>query len=68
MKREETLKLLLMCMSVFSTYVCTVCMPGACRDQKGVSDPLELELWVFVNHRVGAWNGTRSSARATGAL
>jgi hypothetical protein len=26
------------------TYVCTMCMPGVCGDQRKRSDPLELEL------------------------
>lgn len=41
------------CVRVYTTYV-----PGAPRGQKRASNPLELELWVVVNHYVGAGNQT----------
>lgn len=45
---------------VSPTYVC-VCTPCACtlgahRSQKRLLDPLELRLWMIVNHHVGAKN------------
>lgn len=39
-------------------YVCTTQKPGAHRDQKDPSDPLELELLMVVSHHEGA--GTRT--------
>jgi hypothetical protein len=43
-------------------YMCTMCLPNACRGQKRESDPLELELEMVVSHHVSA--GPRSSVRA----
>lgn len=37
--------------------MCTMCIPGA-RGQKMVSEALELELWIVVNHHVDAGNQT----------
>ena len=41
-----------MCMNILfgclNVCVCTVCMPGAKRDQKRTSDPLELELQIVI--------------------
>lgn len=48
------------CMSAH--HVCSVC-----RGQKRGSNPLELEMWMSVRHRVGAGNQTESSTRATSA-
>lgn len=31
-----------------------MCARVACDDQKAVPEPLELELWVFMNHHMGA--------------
>lgn len=36
--------------------MCAMCVPGACRGQKRVSDPLELELQMVVSHNAGAGN------------
>lgn len=33
--------------------LCTMCMPSACRDQKRVVDPLEMELEIIVSSSVG---------------
>lgn len=41
-------------MFFLSVYLCTMCMPDTHRGQKRVSNPLELELWMVVNHHVGA--------------
>lgn len=35
---------------------------------QGVTDPLEVDLHVVVNHSVGGRNGTRFSGRAGSAL
>jgi hypothetical protein len=49
-----------MCMSGFlHVCMCTICVPGALGSQKGEMDPLELELWMVVNHHVGAGNRTQ---------
>lgn len=32
--------------------MCTTCTSAACRGQKKAVDPLELELHMFVSHRV----------------
>lgn len=41
----------LMCVGYFDyTYVCTTSMPDSYRGQKGILDPLELELWMVVNY------------------
>jgi hypothetical protein len=65
-----------MCVSISECmYVCMyvcICMyvhhVCACGGQKGISDPLELELQTTVSHHVGARNKLKSSARATNAL
>lgn len=46
-----------MCMHV-CLYVCrcTMCAPGACRDQMKESGPLELELQNIVRHHMGSEN------------
>lgn len=36
----------------------TTCIPSVHRDEKSVSDPLELELRVAVSHHLGAENET----------
>lgn len=36
--------------------LCTMCVPGAPRDQKKASGPLELELKMTVNYHMGAKN------------
>lgn len=43
-------------------YVCVphICLPGVCESQERVVDPLELELWMVVNHTVDIGNGTLS--------
>ena len=46
-----------MCMTVcLHVYLCAVCLPGACRDQKRVSDTLEEDVQVVVSCHVGAGN------------
>ena len=48
-----------MCMGVLaaqSAGLWTMCMPGACRDQEGVSDSLTLELQMVVSYQVGSGN------------
>lgn len=52
-------------LSVFDyMYICapSVCIPGACRGQKGVPILLELELQKVVSQHTGPGNLTRSSA------
>ena len=36
-----------------------MCVPGAFGGQKKASDPLELELWMFINHHIGVGNKTQ---------
>ncbi|KAL6093223.1 hypothetical protein STEG23_003047, partial [Scotinomys teguina] len=36
------------CFTFTYIYLCTPCMPGACKDQKRALDPLELELQMIV--------------------
>lgn len=43
-------------MGVLPVCMYTTCVSGAPRDQRTVWDPLELELWIVVNHHVGARN------------
>lgn len=45
--------------------ICTMCVPGAIGGQKGSMDPLELELWMVVNHHVGAGNRTQVLSKTT---
>lgn len=45
--------------------VCTVCVPSAHRDQKGMSDPLELQLTMVVNHYVSAGNWTQALCKSS---
>lgn len=57
-----------MCLSVLSAcmnvhFVC-LCMPHDLRNQKKASNPLVLELWMLVRHRVSA--GNPSSAMGNG--
>jgi hypothetical protein len=42
-----------------------VCGACACRGQKRVSDPLELDLWIVVSHHVDAGTEPELSARAS---
>lgn len=46
--------------------LCVACVPGACGGQRRVSDHLEVELQIIVNHRVVAEPG--SSAGVAVAL
>lgn len=46
----------LMCMSVFPTYMCILCVISAQRGQKRALVPLELDLWMVPSHHVGAGN------------
>lgn len=39
--------------------LCTTCMPGAHRNRRGSQIPLDLELRMVVNHRMGARNRTQ---------
>jgi hypothetical protein len=45
----------------FYVYGCFACIcvyhiwPGACRDQKRLPDPLELELQMVLSHHMGGW-------------
>lgn len=39
-------------------YMCTICIPGASGGLRKVSDPLRFELWMIVNHYMGAGNQT----------
>lgn len=48
--------------------LCTTCMPGADREQKGAPGTLERKLKMVVSGRVGAKNQGRFFARAAGAL
>jgi len=49
--------------------MCTMCIPSSCGGQKvTVSDPLELELQVLVDHLMVLRVEPRSSARAASAL
>lgn len=45
----------------------TMCMPGVQGDQKPMSDTLELELHLIVNHHVVTVNQPGSSAQAASA-
>ena len=45
-------------------YMCTAYVPGAL----GATEPLELELWVFVSYHVGAENHIQVPARTARAL
>jgi hypothetical protein len=36
--------------------MCPMCMPGAYRGQKRVSDPPEAKMMIIVSHHVGAEN------------
>lgn len=53
-----------MCMFCLHVCLCSRCVPGTCRDQKSVSDPLELELRMVVSHHVDVgtqtWNLCKS--------
>jgi hypothetical protein len=51
-------------MNVLLEHICTMCVTSACGDQKGMSDPLELELWMVV----GVGNKPMSSIRVVSAL
>lgn len=42
----------------FSEYICTKYVAGDQEDQKRGLDPLELELWMVVNHNAGTGNQT----------
>lgn len=46
------------CVWLCCLHICnyTRCVPGVLRDQKRLSDLLELELHMVVSHCVGAWN------------
>ena len=44
------------CFAGVCVYIYTICVPGAHRDQKTISDPQELELDVVVMLHVGAGN------------
>lgn len=37
-------------------WMCTTCMPGACRGHRRVVGPLGLELWTWSSHHVDAGN------------
>jgi hypothetical protein len=39
---------------IFFMWMLITSMPGVQGDQKKASYPLELELWMLVNHNVGA--------------
>lgn len=56
----------LLCMIHVHMY--TKCMLGAYEVQKKVPYPLEIELWVAVNHHVGVGTEPRSSGRASSTL
>lgn len=48
-------------MSVFSSIcLCTMHVPGDCRGQDGMSEPLELELQMVMHCHVGAGNQTQT--------
>jgi len=49
---------LILCVWVFYLYVClcTTCVPGALRGQKGILDLQEQELQTVVSHHVDAKN------------
>jgi hypothetical protein len=40
----------------------------ACRGQKRMLDPLELELWMVVSHHMGAGNETQALCKGQGLL
>lgn len=42
------------CLTSIRWFLCTTFLRGALGGQKRMSDPLELESWVFVSHYVGA--------------
>lgn len=44
--------------------LCTIHVPGACGGQKGISDPLGLELEMVVGCHVGTGNQTKSSLKS----
>lgn len=44
----------LMWVSCLHVCLCNICVPAPDRGQKGVSDPLEVELHVVVDHHVSA--------------
>lgn len=49
-------------------HLCTKCHPGALGGQKMALEPLELELWAAVSHRMGTRNRTqvfRNSSQCT---
>lgn len=48
-----------MCTSVcLHIRMCTTYVPGAIRDQKRDSDPMEMKLWIVLSHHVGALSQT----------
>lgn len=49
-------------------YTDNTCILSACRGQKRMSNFLELELWMVVNHHLDAGNLMRFSSRAESAL
>lgn len=57
-KRFMCTSVLLVCAYYVHMYLRTYIMyvPGVRRGQKRVLDPLEIELWIIVNFRVGAGN------------
>lgn len=57
-----------MYMNIWSVCLCTMCMPGTQGGQTWASNPLELELQVFMNCCVGARNWSGFCARAAIAL
>lgn len=64
------------CLFVFYVYECFACiyymstthMCSACRGQKRVLDPLELQLQIFVDHHMGAGNQTWVFGKITSAI
>ena len=57
-----------LCVFCLHVCICTTFLLGAHGGQKRVLDSLEIELWVVINHCVGAGNQTWVPARATRAL
>lgn len=55
-------------MYVLPACMCTMCMPGARRDQKKAFYTLEMELWIVVRCSVGAGSQIASPTRATAVL
>lgn len=48
-KKKKTYFMLIVCMYVLKYIHCIHISAGACRDQRSMFDPLELELWTVLS-------------------